>query len=99
MQTVLVVDDEEIVRDVVVRYLRRDGYRTLEAADGDEALRLLEEESLLVMPGNSFNLTAGRHFRITLLPPPAELREVFARIERVLARLAAAQMPPRSALA
>ena len=44
MQTVLVVDDEEIVRDVVVRYLRRDGYRTLEAADGDEALRLLEED-------------------------------------------------------
>jgi DNA-binding response OmpR family regulator len=45
MQTVLVVDDEEIVRDVVVRYLRRDGYRTLEAADGEEALRLFEAES------------------------------------------------------
>jgi DNA-binding response OmpR family regulator len=45
MQTVLVVDDEEIVRDVVVRYLERDGYRTLEAADGDEALRLLADES------------------------------------------------------
>jgi DNA-binding response OmpR family regulator len=45
VQTVLVVDDEEIVRDVVVRYLERDGYRTLEAADGDEALRLLDEES------------------------------------------------------
>jgi len=42
---VLVVDDEEIVRDVVVRYLQRDGYRTLEAADGEEALRLYEEES------------------------------------------------------
>ncbi len=41
----LVVDDEEIVRDVVVRYLERDGYRTLEAADGAEALRLLEAES------------------------------------------------------
>ena len=41
----LVVDDEEIVRDVVVRYLQRDGYRTLEAADGEEALRLYEEES------------------------------------------------------
>jgi DNA-binding response OmpR family regulator len=51
MQTVLVVDDEEIVRDVVVRYLERDGYRTLEAADGDEAVRLLEEEapSLVVL--------------------------------------------------
>ncbi|MBV8258361.1 MAG: response regulator transcription factor [Actinobacteria bacterium] len=44
MQTVLVVDDEAIVRDVVVRYLERDGYRTLEAADGEEALRLLEAD-------------------------------------------------------
>jgi DNA-binding response OmpR family regulator len=51
MQTVLVVDDEEIVRDVVVRYLQRDGYETLEAADGAEALRLLEEQqpSLVVL--------------------------------------------------
>ena len=32
--TVLVVDDEPIVREVVVRYLRREGYTTLEADDG-----------------------------------------------------------------
>ena len=31
----LVVDDEPIVRDVVVRYLQSAGYRTLEAGDGD----------------------------------------------------------------
>ncbi len=31
MSTVLVVDDEPIVRDVVVRYLERDGHKTLEA--------------------------------------------------------------------
>ena len=42
--TVLVVDDEPIVREVVVSYLEREGYRTLEAADGDTARRLLEEE-------------------------------------------------------
>jgi alanine-synthesizing transaminase len=67
--------------------------------DGDFALRLLEEESVLVMPGNSFNVAASRHFRITLLPPPAQLREVFARIERVLARVAAAQAPSSAAVA
>ncbi len=44
MTTVLVVDDEPIVRDVVVRYLEREGYRTLEAADGDQARVLLERE-------------------------------------------------------
>ncbi len=42
MSTVLVVDDEPIVRDVVVRYLRRDGYETREAATGDEARAILE---------------------------------------------------------
>src|SRR5579885_1685904 len=42
MATVLVVDDEPIVRDVVVRYLRRDGHATLEAGDGSSACRLIE---------------------------------------------------------
>jgi DNA-binding response OmpR family regulator len=43
MTEILVVDDEPIVRDVVVRYLRREGYRTAEAADGEAARRLIEE--------------------------------------------------------
>ena len=42
MTTVLVVDDEPTIRDVVVRYLERDGYATLEAADGARARELLE---------------------------------------------------------
>jgi DNA-binding response OmpR family regulator len=48
---ILVVDDEPTVRDVVVRYLRRDGFTTLEAADGDEARALIEAEepSLVVL--------------------------------------------------
>ena len=51
MQTVLVVDDEPIVRDVVVRYLERDGFRTLTAADGDAARTMIEETepSLVVL--------------------------------------------------
>jgi DNA-binding response OmpR family regulator len=40
--TVLVVDDEPIVRDVIVRYLQRDGFETLEAGDGDRARELIE---------------------------------------------------------
>jgi len=49
--TVLVVDDEPIVREVVVRYLQRDGHRTLEAADGLRARRLIEDDppSLVVL--------------------------------------------------
>ena len=44
METILVVDDEPIVRDVVVRYLERDGFRTLTASDGDTAQALIEEQ-------------------------------------------------------
>jgi len=42
--TVLVVDDEPIVREVVVSYLRREGFRTLEAGDGNTARELLESD-------------------------------------------------------
>jgi len=44
VETVLVVDDEPTIRDVVVQYLRREGYATLEAGDGDAARELLERE-------------------------------------------------------
>ena len=49
--TVLVVDDEQIVREVVVRYLEREGYTTLEAGDGDLARQLVEQHapSLVVL--------------------------------------------------
>jgi DNA-binding response OmpR family regulator len=43
--TVLVVDDEPIVREVVATYLRREGYRTLEAADGRAAQALLARQA------------------------------------------------------
>jgi DNA-binding response OmpR family regulator len=44
VKTVLVVDDEPIVREVVVSYLRREGFRTLEAGDGNGARELLERD-------------------------------------------------------
>jgi DNA-binding response OmpR family regulator len=51
VETVLVVDDEPTIREVVVSYLQRDGYKTLEAADGDRARELVEVEqpSLVVL--------------------------------------------------
>jgi two-component system, OmpR family, phosphate regulon response regulator PhoB len=38
---VLVVDDEPMVREVVARYLERDGHRVHEVGDGDAAMRWL----------------------------------------------------------
>ena len=43
---------------------------------------------MLVAPGVSFNVPYRNHFRITNLPDAATLREVFARIEDLLASYA-----------
>jgi DNA-binding response OmpR family regulator len=42
--SILVVDDEDVVRDVVVRYLEHAGMRTVQAADGEEARELIERD-------------------------------------------------------
>ncbi|MGI9586035.1 MAG: response regulator transcription factor [Acidimicrobiia bacterium] len=43
--TVLVVDDEPMVREVVSAYLDREGFVTIEAEDGASALEAVESES------------------------------------------------------
>jgi DNA-binding response OmpR family regulator len=44
-QTVLVVDDEPALRQVMQRTLRANGYRVLTASDPDEALAICEEHA------------------------------------------------------
>jgi DNA-binding response OmpR family regulator len=44
MTKVLVVDDEPTIREVVVGYLQREGFKTVEAADGNRARELLEQD-------------------------------------------------------
>lgn len=46
---VLVVDDEPNIREVVVQYLRREGFDTLSAADGDEAIEKAPDADLVVL--------------------------------------------------
>ena len=48
------------------------------------AYELLEHKHVLVAPGVSFNTSYNDHFRITTLPEPAVISEVFARIEELL---------------
>ncbi len=50
------------------------------------ALELLETEDVLLVPGSSFNVPYRTHFRLTLLPRPAQIEEVFVRLERALER-------------
>ena len=63
------------------------------------ALEMLESEDVLIVPGSSFNVPYRNHFRVTLLPEAPVLREVFARIERVLSRRAESAGAQRSAVA
>jgi DNA-binding response OmpR family regulator len=71
MTTVLVVDDEPIVRDVVARYLERDGHTILTADSGDEARGLIEGESPslvvldVMLPGETDGLALCRWIRAT----------------------------------
>ncbi|UUZ83604.1 response regulator transcription factor [Paenibacillus sp. P26] len=46
MKTVLVVDDEAKIRDVVVSYLKKDGFRTMEAETGTNAIRIVQNKSV-----------------------------------------------------
>src|SRR5438552_9487783 len=71
MTTVLVVDDEPMVRDVVTRYLERDGHRVITAADGDAARGLIEREAPslvlldVMLPGATDGLALCRWIRST----------------------------------
>jgi len=83
MTTVLVVDDEPTIREIVVTYLKRDGYRTLEAADGDRARELIETERPdlvvldLMLPGTDGlelcrRIRAGSHLPVIMLTARGE---------------------------
>src|ERR671929_278978 len=69
MTTVLVVDDEPMVRDVVTRYLERDGHRVVTAGDSDGARTMIEREppSLVLLdvmlPGETDGLALCRWIR------------------------------------
>jgi DNA-binding response OmpR family regulator len=69
MTTVLVVDDEPMVRDVVTRYLERDGHRVVSAADGETARGLIEREAPslvlldVMLPGGTDGLALCRWIR------------------------------------
>lgn len=65
---ILVVDDESTVREVVGRYLAREGFAVREAADGYEALDMIKDEPPalivldLMLPGID-GLTLTQHIR------------------------------------
>lgn len=57
------------------------------------AMDLLEHKHVLLAPGSSFNTSYKTHFRITNLPTPEVLAEVFRRMEELLDSYAAGAEP------
>jgi two-component system, OmpR family, phosphate regulon response regulator PhoB len=87
--TVLVVDDEPMVREVVARYLQLDGFRVHEAADGTAASRWLAEHRPdlvvldIMLPGTD-GLSILRQLRATGDIPVILLTARAEEVDRVL---------------
>ncbi len=61
--------------------------------DQQFALDLLEHKHVLVAPGSSFNVPYRNHFRITNLPEPRLLAEVFTRMDELFESYASGEQP------
>lgn len=81
--TVLVTDDDQDIRDGIEIYLKNEGYHVLKAADGLEAIKLLEENEVhliildIMMPKMdgitaTFKIRAERNIPIIMLSAKAE---------------------------
>ncbi|MEK5183737.1 response regulator transcription factor [Solibacillus sp. FSL R5-0691] len=81
--TVLVTDDDQDIRDGIEIYLKNEGYRVLKAADGLEAIKLLEQNEVhciildIMMPNMdgitaTFKIRAERNIPIIMLSAKAE---------------------------
>ena len=61
--------------------------------DQQFALDLLEHKHVLVAPGTSFNVPYRNHFRVTNLPEPQMIADVFGRMEELLHNYAVGDLP------
>jgi two-component system response regulator VicR len=89
METILVVDDEPHIREVVELYLRREGYTVLTATNGDEALRLYRQHRPdlvvldLMLPQLS-GMEVYRHMQAEQLVPVIMLTAKGSEEERII---------------
>lgn len=88
--TVVVVEDDHHIADLVDLYLRRDGFRVVQAADGPAGLRAVEQERprLVVLdvglPGGLDGIEVCRRLRMTSQVPVIMLTARDSEVDRVL---------------
>jgi CheY-like chemotaxis protein len=89
--TILVVEDDADVQDVVVQYLADQGYRVLTAADGETALEILSGDETIdllladiVMPGSIDGLALARE--TVRLRPATKVLHVTGYSDRIARR-------------
>jgi DNA-binding response OmpR family regulator len=89
LSRVLVVDDDSTVREVVVTYLRAGGHDVIEAADGEEALSLMQGAGAdlvvldLMLPGMD-GLEVCRRIRAVRQVPVIMLTALGSESDRVI---------------
>jgi CheY-like chemotaxis protein len=72
VETVLVVEDEVLIRMVICEYLRDCGYRVVEAANADEAMLVLQQDDFSIdavlsdvdMPGSMDGFALAQWVRL-----------------------------------
>ncbi len=67
-------------------FIELDERVTSKMDDQEFALQLLRHQHVLVAPGTSFNTPYANHFRITTLPDPDTIYEVFEKIDLLLSQ-------------
>ena len=88
-KTILVVDDDHGIRDLLGRFFRQHGYETLLAKDGETMLAHLEKQSAdiiildIMMPGDD-GMTLCRKLRAKSQVPIIMLTAISEEIERIL---------------
>ena len=88
--TIVVVEDDPNIADLVDMYLRRDGFRVLQATEGERGLEIIEREKprLVILdvglPGQLDGLEVCRRLRAAGTVPVLMLTARDAEIDRIL---------------
>lgn len=88
-KTILVVDDEKPIRDILIYNLKKEGYETVEAEDGEKAISLALEKKpdlilLDVMLPKVDGLTVCKRLRLNLSVPILILSAKDEEIDKIL---------------